>query len=88
MTVKAQGKKWEVNDITYKQRRTLHRRNALSFWKGEIDPEKYYDLLEEVFKISGLTEEALKDVSMTDVDMILQEVFSAYMGLSKKVNGD
>jgi len=87
MIVKAHGKEFKVKDITYEERRELHRLNAVSFWDGKVDPEKYYDLLEKVGNMSGLTEENFKDMSMTDIDIVLQEVFTKYMGMSKKVDG-
>ncbi len=87
MIVKAHGKEFKVKDISYEERRELHRLNAVSFWSGKVDPDKYYDLLEKVATISGLTEEDFKGLSMTDIDIVLQEVFTKYMGMSKKVSG-
>ena len=88
MIIKALGKKYNVKDITYKERRELHRLNAKAFWDGTIKPDEYYDVLEKVAEISGLGENDFKGLSMVDIDQVLQEVFSNYMGLAKNEDGD
>jgi|TARA_R110000823_G_scaffold264023_3_gene384248 hypothetical protein len=88
MKIKALGKQFQVKDISYKQRRSLHRLNAKAFWDGKIDPESYYDVLEKVSEISGLTEKDFKGLSMVEIDQVLQEVFTEYIGLEKNVDGD
>ena len=88
MKVKALGEEYQVKDITYKERRDLHRLNAKAFWDGKINPDSYYDVLEKVAEISGLGEEDFKDLSMVEVDQVLQQVFTDYMGLEKNADGD
>tara|TARA_R110002012_G_C11319185_1_gene575591 strand:+ start:283 stop:549 length:267 start_codon:yes stop_codon:yes gene_type:complete len=88
MKVKALGKEYQVKDISYKQRRDLHKVNAKAFWDGKIDPESYYDVLEKVAEISELGEKDFKGLSMVEVDQVLQQVFSDYMGLEKNADGD
>tara|TARA_R110002020_G_scaffold469995_2_gene695450 strand:+ start:1992 stop:2258 length:267 start_codon:yes stop_codon:yes gene_type:complete len=88
MKVKALGKEYQVKDITYKERRNLHRLNAKAFWDGKVNPDNYYDVLEKVAEISGLDEKEFKDLSMTEIDQVLQEVFTEYMGLGKNADGD
>ena len=88
MKVKALGKEYQVKDITDKERRDLHRLNAKAFWDGKVNPDNYYDVLEKVAEISGLGEDDFKGLSMTEIDQILQEVFTQYMGLEKNADGD
>ena len=88
MEIKALGKTYEIKEITYKERRELHRINAKAFWDGKINPDNYYDVLEKVAEISGLGEQNFKGLSMIEVDQVLQAVFNEYMGLEKKENGD
>ena len=88
MKVKALGEEYQVNEITYKERRDLHRLNAKAFWDGKINPDNYYDVLEKVAEISGLGEKDFKDLSMVEIDQVLQEVFTQYMGLEKNADGD
>jgi len=88
MKVKALGEEYQVKDITYKERRDLHRLNAKAFWDGKINPDNYYDVLEKVAEISGLGEKDFKDLSMVEIDQVLQEVFTQYMGLEKNADGD
>ena len=87
MIVKVDKKEYDVKDCTYKNRRKLHKLNALVWWGGEMDVEKYYDLLEHVQDISGLTESDLKGLEMSQVDQVLQSVFVNYLGLEKKELG-
>lgn len=88
MEIKALGKTFVIKEITYKERRELHRINAKAFWDGKINPDNYYDVLEKVAEISGLGEQNFKGLSMIEVDQVLQAVFNEYMGLEKKENGD
>ena len=88
MKLKALGEEYQVKDITYKERRDLHRLNAKAFWDGKINPDNYYDVLEKVAEISGLGEKDFKELSMVEIDQVLQEVFTQYMGLEKNADGD
>jgi hypothetical protein len=87
MIVKVDKKEYDVKDCTYKNRRKLHKLNALVWWGGEMDVEKYYDLLEQVQDISGLTESDFKGLEMSQIDQVLQSVFVNYLGLEKKELG-
>ena len=87
MIVKVDKKEYDVKDCTYKQRRKLHKLNALVWWGGEMDVEKYYDLLEQVQDISGLAESDFKGLEMSQIDQVLQAVFVNYLGLEKKELG-
>ena len=87
MIVKALGKEWDVNDCTYKQRRELHALNAKVWWDGQ-DVDAYYVLLEKVGNIAGLGEDDFKDISMADIDQVLQAIFIDYLGLSRKKAGE
>ena len=84
MIVKVNKKEWDVNDCTYKQRRELHKLNALAWRGGEMNIGKYYDLLERVGEISGLGEADFDGLGMIEIDGILQKIFIKYQGLSKK----
>jgi|TARA_R100001463_G_scaffold21577_1_gene51743 hypothetical protein len=83
---------YEVKDINYKQKRNLWRMSLLAFPNLENqDPnqEAYYNMLDKVEELSGLKEDSYvnaKDekLSMAEIDLLLQEVYSQYMGLSKK----
>tara|TARA_B100001939_G_scaffold130285_1_gene113077 strand:+ start:713 stop:979 length:267 start_codon:yes stop_codon:yes gene_type:complete len=88
MIIKALGKEYNIKEITYKERRELHRLNAKAFWDGKINPDNYYDVLERVAEIAGVGETELNGLSMTEVDQVLQTIFKEYMGLEKKDNGD
>jgi len=84
MIVKVNKKEYDVKDCSYKERRQLHKQNALVWWSGKMDVEKYYDLLEIVQDISGLQESDFDGMEMSQIDQVLQSVFVNYLGLEKK----
>mgnify|MGYP005830252741 CR=1 FL=1 len=88
MKVKAIDKEWEINEATYKQRREIYRLNVKAFWDGKVDPDRYYEVLEKCAEVAGLKEKDLKDLSMVEVDQLLQAVLTSYLGLEKNVGGD
>jgi len=44
--------------------------------------------LEKCAEVSGLKEKDFKDLSMVEVDQLLQSILTSYLGLEKKVDGD
>ena len=49
MVVKMFKKEWEVKNPTYKEKRDLHKARMTTIGSdGNIDTEKYYDILEQV----------------------------------------
>tara|TARA_R100001377_G_scaffold9078_1_gene4651 strand:- start:1194 stop:1466 length:273 start_codon:yes stop_codon:yes gene_type:complete len=89
MIIEAKEKKWEIKDCTYAERRELHKLNAKVWWKGEMNVESYYEVLEKVGNIAGLGENDFKDMQMQEVDEVLQAIFLEYLGISptKKDSG-
>ena len=77
-------KEWEVKSITYKEKRELWQLSLNAFKDGTTDQEAYFQLLNKVEDISGLSEKDLEKLSMADIDALLQEIYSQYMGLEKK----
>jgi hypothetical protein len=88
MKVKAVNKVWEIKEATYRQRREIYQLNVKAFWDGKVDPDQYYEVLEKCAEIAGLKDKDLKDLSMAEVDQLLQAVLSSYLGLEKNVDGD
>lgn len=86
MIVKALDKEWRVKEISYRKKRELHAMGIDAFWNSGDDAENmnmaaYRKLLDAVEKASGLDEEELNQVSMADVDILLQAIYNTYMGL-------
>ena len=86
MIVKALDKEWRVKEISYRKKRELHAMGMDAFWNSGDDAENinmtaYRKLLDAVEKASGLDEEELNTIPMTDVDVLLQAVYNNYMGL-------
>jgi len=77
---------YDVNDCTYKERRELHRMNAIVWAKGEMDIDSYYLLLERVGEIAGLEAE-LESMTMPKIDQLLQSIFLEYLSISPKEAG-
>mgnify|MGYP003148216251 CR=1 FL=1 len=87
MIVKSLKKEWNVNDCTHGERRILHYLNIDVWIDGKQNVKAYGKLLDEVERISGLDEENFKDMSMTDMDILLQAIFLDYQKVSKKKAG-
>ena len=77
-------KEWEVKSITYKEKRELWQLSLNAFKDGKPNQDEYFQLLNRVEQISGLSEKDLEKLPMNDVDALLQEIYSQYMGLAKK----
>lgn len=82
-------KEWNVNEINYGEKRKLWKLSVLAFDEGKANQEKYYDLLTQVEEVSGLSEKDYikkdkSELSMAEIDLLLQEIFSSYMGLNPK----
>jgi hypothetical protein len=89
MKVKMFDKEWEVKDINYKEKRELWQLSLSSFAGSEVVQEKYFDMINKVEELSGLSEKDYvhKDKSlltMAEIDLLLQEVFASYMSTEKK----
>jgi hypothetical protein len=88
MIVKALGKEWNVNDCTHPERRNLHYLNLEVWVDGKQNIKAYGELLDEVERISGLSEDHFKEMSMAEIDQVLQAIFIDYFSLSKKAAGE
>ena len=90
MKVKMFNKEWEVKNPTYKEKWELWKLNTITFESGNINQDSYFDLLEKTEEISGLkpedyTDDKGKELSMNNIDSLLQKIFLNYVGYSKKV---
>ena len=88
MKIELGKRNFDIKDISYKERRELYIVNVKAFWKNEVDPDKYYEVLEKCAEISGLNDKDLEGLSMPEIDQLLQKILSAYLGLEKKPKGD
>jgi len=82
-------KEWEFNNPTYKQKRELWKLNTMTFDGETVNQESYFKLLDLVEEISGLTPEDYvnkdgKELTMAEIDVLLQNIFLFYMGLSEQ----
>ena len=89
MKVKMFDKEWEVKDINYKEKRELWQLSLSSFAKSEVVQEKYFNMINKVEELSGLSEKDYihkneNPLTMAEIDLLLQEVFASYMGTEKK----
>jgi|TARA_R100001463_G_scaffold27388_2_gene63460 hypothetical protein len=84
MKVKMFDKEWEVNPITYKQKRELWQLSLNAFRDDKENQDDYFKLINRVEELSGITEKDLESISMAQVDLLLQQIFTEYMGLEKK----
>tara|TARA_E500000318_G_C3402826_1_gene150466 strand:+ start:158 stop:418 length:261 start_codon:yes stop_codon:yes gene_type:complete len=84
MKVKMFDKEWEVNPITYKQKRELWQLSLNAFRDDKENQDDYFKLINRVEELSGITEKEVNSLSMAQVDLLLQQIFTDYMGLEKK----
>ena len=89
MKVKMFNKEWEVKNPTYKEKRNLQRsRMSALDATGKVDTEKFYDCLEIVENISGLSESdyVVKDkpLTMDEIDNLLSKLLTEFLDVSKK----
>ena len=84
MKVKMFDKEWEVNPITYKQKRELWQLSLNAFREDKENQDDHFKLINRVEELSGITEKEVSSLSMAQVDLLLQQIFTDYMGLEKK----
>mgnify|MGYP001006534299 CR=1 FL=1 len=84
MKVKMFDKEWDINPITYKQKRELWQLSLNAFRDDKENQDEYFKLINRVEELSGLTEKEVNSLSMAQVDLLLQQIFTDYMGLEKK----
>ena len=84
MKVEMFEREWEAKPITYKQKRELWQLSLIAFKEEGQDEKDYFKLMNTVEEFSGLTEKDFTDLSMGQIDLVLQQVFTQYMGLEKK----
>lgn len=77
-------KEWEVSPITYKQKRELWQLSLNAFRDDKENQDDYFLLINRVEELSGVTEKELESLSMAQIDLLLQRIFTEYMGLEKK----
>ena len=64
MRIQALDRDWDINDITYKERREIYHLNVKAFWDGKVVPDLYYEVLEKCAEVSGLKEEDFKFITI------------------------
>jgi len=86
MTVKTEHGEFECCDLTFKDRRVLHRLEVLAIdSKGNFQQDKYYDVIEWVMDYAfSDAESALGHLSDVQIDNVLTEIYSAYKQPPKK----
>jgi DNA-binding helix-hairpin-helix protein with protein kinase domain len=84
MKVKMFDKEWDISSITYKQKRELWQLSLNAFRDDKENQDEYFKLINRVEELSGLTEKEVNSLSMAQVDLLLQQIFTEYMGLEKK----
>tara|TARA_R110002051_G_scaffold149545_4_gene222063 strand:- start:1463 stop:1777 length:315 start_codon:yes stop_codon:yes gene_type:complete len=84
---------WEkdVKDISFSERREIYKKQAKNYQnvdKNQVNVDKYFESLDEVLAISGLTEQDFDGLSMVEIDTVLAQILMQYSGLTKNVIGD
>lgn len=86
MTIKTEHGTFECRDLTFKDRRELHRLEVQAVDnEGKFQQDKYYDVIEWVMDFAfDNAEEHLSELSDVEIDIVLTEIYSAYKQPPKK----
>ena len=88
MTVKTPHGSFNVRDITFADRRKMHRLEIESIEGGEVSMSKYFDLIEWVMIYAwdgeDNVEKALKKFDNNQIDEIVTAVYQAYKDVDQK----
>ena len=88
MTLKTDHGSFEIRDLTFADRRKLHRMEvaAINLKTGDMDSDKFYDMLEWVMNFAfDKPEELFADMDDNKIDEVLIAAYNTYKaGVSKK----
>ena len=88
MTLKTDHGSFELRDLTFADRRKLHRMEiaAIDIKTGEMNSDKFYDMLEWVMNFSfKKPQEIFADMDDNQIDEVLIAAYNKYKaGVSKK----
>ena len=88
MKLKTDHGEFEIRDLTFADRRKLHRIEvaAVNLKSGEMNSDKFYDMLEWIMDFAfDKPEELFANLDDTQVDEILIAAYNKYKaGVSKK----
>tara|TARA_R100000664_G_C2748528_1_gene135963 strand:- start:679 stop:945 length:267 start_codon:yes stop_codon:yes gene_type:complete len=86
MTVKTEHGDFECRDLTFKDRRALHRLEVQAIDSdGNFQQDKYYDVIEWVMNYAFIDAESiLGHLNDIQIDNVLTEIYSAYKEPQKK----
>ena len=88
MTIKTDHGSFEIRDLTFADRRKLHRMEiaAIDIKTGEMNSDKFYDMLEWVMNFSfKKPQEIFADMDDNQIDEVLIAAYNKYKaGVSKK----
>lgn len=87
MTITTDHGSFEIRDITFAQRRDLHRVEIrVAQGSDEINPESFYELLEFVREMAfGDEEKVFEKLDDNQIDAVLLAAYNKYReGVSKK----
>ena len=77
-------KECSISYSTDNPTRELWQLTLTSFIDDKDNQDDYFKLINRVEELSGVTEKDLESISMAQVDLLLQQIFTEYMGLEKK----
>ena len=85
MTVKTPHGEFEVRDLTFRNRRKLHSLEIKSVSDGEVDLNRFYEVLEWVMDFAFKNpEDAFAKLDDNQIDEVLLAVYNEYKEPSKK----
>jgi|15BtaG_2_1085339.scaffolds.fasta_scaffold02301_4 ADP-dependent phosphofructokinase/glucokinase len=93
--IQALGREWNINPISWGDRRKLHRIHSQIYITSlinkdnSIDWEKYWDAIEFSLSVAfDDVEKELNGLTDSDIDSLGQKLMNHYLAMEKKENGD
>ena len=88
MTVKTEHGEYECRDITFKDRRALHRLEISAVGvDGVVESSKFYYVLEWIMDFAfDDAEKALSHLDDNQIDIVLMDIYNQYKVGDKKKN--
>ena len=88
MTIKTEHGEFKCRDLTFKDRRELHRKEISAVGAdGNVDSGKFYTVLEWVMNFAFEdAEKSLGHLDDNQIDIVLMEIYNNYKVPNKKKN--
>ena len=88
MTIKTKHGEFECRDLTFKDRRELHRLEIAAVdAEGKVDNSKFYKVLDWIMNFAFAdAEKSIGHLDDNEIDTVLMDIYNEYKAPNKKKN--